>query len=463
MKFSKLALVLGFVAALTTGFAWADKLYQPASFNYYAQDTQASPSDLKVTPPPAPAQRASFASCCDNGCDACGGNGNGCCDNGNGCCDNGNGCCANGNGCCGIGNGCCDDGCTSRGGCRRCGLGLGNCCLGDPIQLFGTHECSRISVGGWTQFGYHDNNSYSDMAGVADGFNQNEDALNLHQQWLWAERVADGRCGWDWGFRADFMYGIDANNTQAFGNNPGRWDFMNGYDHGVYGFAIPQLYGELANGDLSVKIGHFFTLIGYEVVTAPDNFFYSHAFTMNNSEPFTHTGVLATYGYSDNLTLYGGWTLGWDTGYDQFGTGNSFLGGLSYALSDDLSFTYMTTYGDFGWLGNGRGDSYSHSVVVDAQLTCKLNYVFQSDLVRADVYDTVGINQYLFYTVNDCTKLGARVEWWKRDGQSINAATFGLNYKPHANVVFRPEFKKEWSPAVDYDQNIVGMDVILTY
>jgi hypothetical protein len=89
------------------------------------------------------------------------------------------------------------------------------------------------------------------------------------------------------------MYGIDANNTQAFGNNPGRWDFSGQFQHGEYGWALPQLYLEVAYYDLSVKAGHFYTFIGYEVVPAPDNFFYSHAFTMNNSEPFTHTGALA--------------------------------------------------------------------------------------------------------------------------------------------------------------------------
>lgn len=35
-----------------------------------------------------------------------------------------------------------------------------------------------------------------------------------------------------------------------------------------------------------------FTMVGFDVVGAPDNFFYSHSFTMYNSEPFTHTGVL---------------------------------------------------------------------------------------------------------------------------------------------------------------------------
>lgn len=259
------------------------------------------------------------------------------------------------------------------------------------------------------------------------------------------------------------MYGIDANNTQAFGNNPGRWDYLNGFDYGSYGWAIPQLYAEVANGDLSVKLGHFYTLIGYEVVTAPDNFFYSHAFTMNNSEPFTHTGAIATYNYSDNLTLYGGWTLGWDTGFDQFGGGSSWLGGFGYSVTDDISLTYMSTYGDFGWLGNGRNDSYSHSVVVDFTLTDNLNYVFQSDMIDADIYDTVGINQYLFYTLTDCTALGARVEWWHNDGVSTNAATFGVNYRPHANFIVRPEVKHEWIPGANLAQTIFGADMILTY
>ncbi len=49
---------------------------------------------------------------------------------------------------------------------------------------------------------------------------------------------------------------------------------------------------------------------------------------MFNSEPFTHTGVLGTYTGNDDVTLYGGWTLGWDTGFDQFDGGSNFLGGV---------------------------------------------------------------------------------------------------------------------------------------
>ena len=125
-------------------------------------------------------------------------------------------------------------------------------------------------------------------------------------------------------------YGTDAQKTQAFGNDDGIWDVT--FDNGPYGWAMPQAYLEFAAGDWSVKVGHFFTLVGYEVVPAVGNFFYSHAYTMFNSEPFTHTGALATYTGYENLTLYGGWTLGWDTGFDQYGGGSSFLGGFSQII-----------------------------------------------------------------------------------------------------------------------------------
>jgi len=351
------------------------------------------------------------------------------------------------------------DNCGSKGG-GKGGKGGCSCYPFGPDEAFALSSgCNRfgVKIGGWTQFGYHNRNSY------ADGFLQNQDNVNLHQQWFYAERAADGSCGWDWGFRFDAVYGVDGDNTQAFGNNPGVWDFQNGFDHGAYAWALPQLYVELAKGDLSVKLGHFFTLGGYEVVPATGNFFYSHAFTMNQSEPFTHTGAIATYNVNDNVTAYAGWTLGWDTGFDQFGNGSNWLGGVSLAVSENATLTYISTGGDFGLRSGGRDDSYSHSVVLDLSVTDRLNYVLQSDMLDLDGIETIGINQYLLFALNDCWGVGARVEWWKFDGQSFNAATFGVNYKPHANLVLRPEVKREWIPGQGLDQTIFGMDAILVY
>lgn len=339
--------------------------------------------------------------------------------------------------------------------------------LGDPWDFSDTvlGEESDLDIGGWFQFGY---------TNESDGvFNTHPNHVDLQQSYLYLEKVADGSEGLDFGGRMDFLYGTDGPNTQAFGNRPGNWDFMNGFDHGVYGWALPQAYLEAAYGDLSVKAGHFYTLLGYQVVPATGNFFYSIPFTFNFSEAFTHTGVLATYSASDDVTIYAGWTLGWDTGFDQFNDGNSFLGGTSVAVTDDVTVTYILTAGNLGWLGDG----YTHSIVADWVINDEWEYVFQSDYVGVDSvggghYDTIGLNQYLFYTFSDKLKAGARGEWWKADGISYYEMAFGVNIIPTANLRIRPEVRYNWAPGtttannpfgITVDETIFGIDAILTY
>ena len=216
---------------------------------------------------------------------------------------------------------------------------LGGCnsgrCEGDARTLFGSN-CDEpwVNIGGWLQAGVH-----TDSNGL---FNSLPSDFNVHQAWLYAERVAESKNGnLGFGFRFDGMYGIDANDTQAFGNPGATWDLDPRFTrNGGFGWALPQLYGEIAKGDLSVKVGHFYTLVGYEVVTAPDNFFYSHAMTMYNSEPFTHTGAVATYNVNDDTTVYGGWTAGWDSGFD-FSAGSNFIGGFSKQIDPDINLTYI--------------------------------------------------------------------------------------------------------------------------
>ena len=408
------------------------------------------------------------------GCESVGG----CCDSG---CDSGDSCGCEAVSSCDSG-GCdsaCDSGC---GGCSSgCPLlgGLTDCCLSDPFVLFGEH-CGW-SAGGWVQLGYHSEANTL--------FNSRPDEYQLHQAWLWAEKAIDTSCGFDIGGRIDYIYGTDSQDTQAFGTDPRGWD--NSWDNGGdYGHALPQLYLEAGYGDLSVKIGHFYTIIGYEVVGAPGNFFYSHAYTFFNSEPFTHTGALATYSLSDDVEVYGGYSFGWDSGFDD--NGDAFLGGASLALTDDLTLIYATIGGRFGEARfNGVEKGYMHSIVADYAVTDNLQYIFQSDVLNTEnavgttVRDTFGINQYLIYTVNDCLGLGARLEWYENEGIYTNVGqeadiyqlTLGLNYKPHANVTVRPEVRWDWvenNTAVlaagntvtedgDDDQTTFGIDTIITF
>lgn len=340
--------------------------------------------------------------------------------------------------------------------CSRCSRGEAEC---------GCQPCMKLT--GWMSAGYH---SQSNQL-----FNHRPHELALHQGWISLEREA--RSHLDLGFRVDAMYGIDANETQAFGNPSGTWDFENGFDHGAYGWAIPQAYLETVVHDWKLKIGHFYTLIGYEVVTAPDNFFYSHAITMFNTEPFTHTGLLASRQFG-SLEVFAGWTAGWDTGFERFADGSSWLGGARYSLNEDATLAWITTAGNFGRRGD---DGYGQSLVLETNLTDRLQWILQSDLLRVDSTgeDNVGVNQYLLYGLCDWLGIGARLEWWKGDvltgyaphgavlpsdgSLSYYAATLGLNLTPRSDVVVRPEIRHDWSPAAGYDETYFGVDAILTF
>ncbi|TWT32375.1 hypothetical protein KOR34_41380 [Posidoniimonas corsicana] len=333
----------------------------------------------------------------------------------------------------------------------------------------------RIDVGGWTQLGYHtDQTPRSTSFGDLRAFNDVPSGIRWQQQWFWIGREADGRHGPDWGFRFDLMYGTDAQKTQAFGNpradTPGFGSWDASLDHGIYGWAIPQLYGQLAADEWSLIFGHFFTPVGYEVVTAPDNFFYSHSLTMFNSEPFTHTGALATYqpyGNPWGLEVYLGYTLGWDTGFDQTDGGSTFVGGFSARPLSSVTLAYVATAGNLG-ARSGGGSGYTHSIVADVAVTPRLTYVLQSDYVNYDDLtgtglndNQIGLNNYLLYALNCRWGVGARAEWWKTDGTSYYETTLGLNYRPLEGFVMRPELRFDRAPGSD--QTSFAVDAILTY
>jgi hypothetical protein len=363
---------------------------------------------------------------------------------------------------------CCDNSC----GCdNSCWLSRYECCTME--SLLGMECCSEWNVGGWTSIGYSDNNvplsqAYNDLL----SFDDVPDHVHFNQVWMYFEKTTDGSCGWDLGGRFDILYGTDAQKTQAFGNpgagvrNRGTWDAS--LDHGEYGWAMPQAYAELAYCDWKFKVGHFFTIIGYEVIPVTGNFFRTHSYTMFNSQPFTHTGALASYTVDDCTTIHGGWVLGWDTGFDQLNQGNAFLGGITRKLNDNQRLSYMTTYGNFGWRDGGDDNSYQHSVVYINDLNHCWQYVLQSDYLRTDnpgesQFDTIGLVNYLFYKVNDTTKVGGRYEWWKADGVSFHEATVGVNLWAAKNIVVRPEYRQDWAPGIGLDEDTFSIDMILTF
>lgn len=86
----------------------------------------------------------------------------------------------------------------------------------------------------------------------------------------------------------------------------------------------------------------------------------------------------------------------------------------------------------------------------------------ETGLTRTKIPDVPDIG------LNDRWKLGGRVEWWKRDGESLWEVTAGVNWLPHPNFVLRPEVKYNEGDALlslGLPQNsvIFGIDAILTF
>ena len=356
--------------------------------------------------------------------------------------------------------GLCDAGACDAGGCD--GLGTD-----EPWKLFQSPVLG-FDIGGWTQLGYH---TYNNTL-----FNKHADNVNLHQAWVYAEKVADGSQGLGLGGRIDYVYGVDAQDTQAFGIPNNHWD--NSWDNGIYGHAMPQLYMEAAYGDLAVKVGHFFTTIGYEVVAATGNFFYSHSYTMYNSEPFTHTGVLATYNASDITTLYGGYVMGWDSGFED--NGDAFLGGSSVDLTDNVNYNSQVIIGRFGADEVG----IMTSAILTSSLSDRLTHVLWVDYLDTDgtgrttERQTFDVNNYLLVSINDKLTWGNRLEWYNvdkgvygvTDGRSdIYAFTTGVNYGVGTNLLFRPEVRWDWDKdgvvgnELGASQTTFGTDMIFTF
>jgi hypothetical protein len=372
----------------------------------------------------------------------------------------------------------------------------------DPWRLF-------PEVCGWQLTGFLNGSVTANADGPASGFNgpvtfHDVEEGRLNQGYLILEKVANTEgCGFDWGGRIDLLYGTDYVFTQAAGlelhqNGTAHW---NGVAND-YGLALPQMYGEVAFDDLSVKVGHFYTIIGYQVVPANGNFFPTQPYTFQYGEPFTHMGALATWKYSDQLTMYGAVVNGWDK-VDAVTDQMAGMGGFLYAPDHGKYTIFLTGIvgQEDGITGTTIGTRSLYSLVFTYNITDHLQYVFQHDNgqqekgigagVDAEWY---GMNQYLFYTVNECWKLGVRGEWF-RDDDGVRLAgapvrlgglglapdtlagnyyevAFGANWTPHANLNVRPEVRFDWSDgtlAQPYDdltkdsQLIAALDAILLF
>ena len=384
---------------------------------------------------------------------------------------------------CGACSDCGNFGCNGR--CRNGLLGRRGCAgslVGKMLQ--GTCWSGYMNAGYFTNFKGNRSNGYTDCwSNTTPAFN----ALYL----AGVKKAHTNGCGYDFGWGMDFMFGEDARLFKSARGLDQGWTTghmynpdSEAYDIGSYGFAMPQLYMEMAINDWTFKAGHFYGLLGYEGATANSRFFYTKGLLCSVS-PVAQTGALATYNGYQNLDITLGWVNGWNNGFDNSEYGEGMVtGAFTYHMNEFASIKYAFLAGTtdlksaFGFLGpyndlEGSGDASVHSVVLDLQLTGDLESVsllYYGDFAGNTV---LVLGEHLYKELNCCTKVGFRAEWLKDSHTESELTTFGigLNIHPYGNqnLYFRPEFRYDkvngntdllnGSP----DQFTIGFDLMLTF
>ena len=374
---------------------------------------------------------------------------------------------------------------------------------GQDWFLFG--EGDRGGISGWLNGGFVGNFGVppSKFNGPYNAVDRANEAM-MNQVYFIAERTlpTDGSNGI--GYRTDLLYGEDFPLAMSLGweTNPGPTDWNSGE---YYGLAIPQLYAEVGNQDISLKLGHFYTIVGYEGVPAVGNFFYQKSYSYQFAGPFTHWGGLVNWNASENVEIDAGLVNGWNGLASPYSDAN-FLGRIR-AKNDDNSFATS-----FAIVSGNEGNDFSplfqpappltsanrtrYSLLFEWRPTDNTEYVFHQwlgtqakGLANGGTALWTGIDQYLYYRVSKTWLWGARFEWFQdTDGTRVGlnrpsnpnhvplpgnyySLTVGPNWVPTGNFLMRPCFRwdffggptgqrRSYNDGVSNQQTMLGFDLI---
>ena len=372
---------------------------------------------------------------------------------------------------------------------------------GQDWFLFGAGD--RGGVYGWLDGGFVGNFGVpaSKFNGPYNAVDRANEAM-MNQVYIIAERTlpTDGSSGI--GGRADVLYGEDFPLAMSLGweTNPGPRDWNSGE---YYGLAIPQLYAEVGSQDLSLKLGHFYTIVGYEGVPAVGNFFYMKSYSYQFAGPFTHWGGLVNWNATDNVEVDAGLVNGWNGLASAYSKAN-FLGRIR-VRNDDNSFATS-----FAIISGDEGNDFSplfqpappltsanrtrYSLIFESRPAANWEYLFHQwlgtqskGLADGGTALWVGIDQYLYYRVSDVWSWGARFEWFQdTDGTRVGlnrpsnpnhvplpgnfySLTLGPNWTPTGNFLMRPAFRWDFfggpygGPRAAYNDGISNQQTMLGF
>lgn len=282
---------------------------------------------------------------------------------------------------------------------------------------------------------------------------------------------------------ADLAYGPSA----QYGNYGNVPNFGNAYGYAIgndtySSIIIKQAYWKYnATDKLSFTMGQFGTHIGYELIEASLNYFYSINHTFNSGIPFYHTGLKSTYAFSDKVSLMLGVVNGFDYVHDN-NRAKGIIGQLALAPVENLTMylNYISSNessaDSLGRTPRGNFTVYDLNGVYTVSDKFYIGYWFMlgtqhgtltspGTFVPADgdVEKTKkwwGANLYLVYNTSDLFSIGFRAEHFNNDsgarglrsydalgnwsGTSANTFTLtGTFNLAEGNLMLKPELRMD--------------------
>lgn len=305
--------------------------------------------------------------------------------------------------------------------------------LGEPWKLLDGPwaQAAGIDAGGWVAQSFTCN-----VYGPADRYNgpvtgtDRSNDYQLNELYLYFGNPANTcGCGLDCGYRVDLLFGSNYRWCTAVGLET---DWNSG---STYGLALPQAYAEVAYNNVTVKMGHFISPVGYYTVGTANNFFPFLPYTRQYGEPFTHFGLLATYQFNDRFSWGNGFVRGWDSlapnnappGFVPGSPNLAYLTTMTYTRPNGSTLAFVALYGTeaAAFAPDGFAPrylqtlAYTHKFSSDMTGVVQSEFGFQQDaLAGGETGFWYGVNSYLYWNLTKRLQWGLNGEWF-RDADGI--------------------------------------------
>ncbi len=213
---------------------------------------------------------------------------------------------------------------------------------------------------------------------------------------------------------------------------------------------------------LRFDIGKMGTFVGAEVIEAIDNPNYSRSFLFNYAEPTTHTGVKATYAFTDTVNASFHVLNGWDNAEDN-NTGKCLGVSVNYAPADIFS-GYVNYMSGPEQTNNNRDMRTLLDLVATIKpvkpLSIILNYDngMEENAVATGNAKWSGVSGIVKYDFNDTYSLAVRGESFDdADGfrtgtqQKLTEVTVTPEIRLAGGLIVRPEYRHDTSDKQSFD------------